>query len=236
MTQRKIDRKGESGNVLFLILIAVALFAALSYAVTQSTRSGSGSTDRETTALNSATLTQYPTALRTAVVRMILSGNDMDDIGFDVPGSTGYNAASTESLVFHPDGGGAVYQTASQDPVVAGASGRWYINGNFEIPDIGQDNNALSNDVIAFLPLVTLGVCNKINSEFGVDTSGDPPDFDATNASITDDHEVADTFPTGPGEIITTAEFAGNPTGCFEDANINGGSTGYVLYVVIMER
>src|SRR5688572_12872535 len=108
MTFKNSDRSGESGNVLFLILIAVALFAALSYAVTQSTRSGSGSTDKETNLLNSATLTQYPTALRTAVVRMVLNGRGVENIGFNSPANFG--GASTDQLVFHPDGGGAVYQ------------------------------------------------------------------------------------------------------------------------------
>ena len=76
MTTTMIENKrsGERGNVLFLILIAVALFAALSYAVTQSTRSGSGDASGETNLISSAQLTQYPAGIRTSIVRMIIAG------------------------------------------------------------------------------------------------------------------------------------------------------------------
>ena len=108
------NRKSESGNVLFLILIAVALFAALSYAVTQSTRSGGGSADREQAILSGASMTQYPAALRTSLIRMILSGTAATELEFNPP--SGFGALTTTAQgVFHPTGGGAVYQRGQAD-------------------------------------------------------------------------------------------------------------------------
>lgn len=61
------------GNALFLILIAVALFAALSYALTTSGR-GSGSIDRETTQIASAQILQSAHSAHTIAQKYILLG------------------------------------------------------------------------------------------------------------------------------------------------------------------
>lgn len=61
-------KTSEAGNVLFLILIAVALFAALSYVVTQSSRSGSGDTSTEQAKLLMAQIDSLSAALSTAML------------------------------------------------------------------------------------------------------------------------------------------------------------------------
>ena len=60
--------------VLFLILIAVALFAALSYAVTNSGRGGGG-TDREQAEIMAAQMMQFISSLQTAKQRYEILGS-----------------------------------------------------------------------------------------------------------------------------------------------------------------
>lgn len=73
----------ENGNVLFLILIAVALFAALSYAVTQSSRSSSSDASRENARLIASNFMSLFSQIDSAVTRLQISNGCTDDeMGF----------------------------------------------------------------------------------------------------------------------------------------------------------
>lgn len=228
--------RSESGNVLFLILIAVALFAALSYAVTQSTRSGGGDANRETSLVNSAQITQYPASVKTSITRMIVSLNiDPTNLEFNPP-ATFAALSANQNGVFHPSGGGATYQLAP-DAVVdtaVNATKEWHFNGENEIKNIGTDGapSVSSADIIAFLPGVKLSICQKIHDQLGISTT--IPDLSAAGIDATTDMDSvggAGTSITAPGGgIITHATLDGQPQGCFEDA------AGYVYYHVLVER
>lgn len=97
---------------MFLILIAVALFAALSYAVTQSGR-GSGSTSRETASLAVSTAINYFSLLQSTVDRLVVLGCAKEEICYagGPPGVyTNVNAPTDESChVFSASGGNLDY-------------------------------------------------------------------------------------------------------------------------------
>lgn len=235
-------RTGQEGNVLFLILIAVALFAALSYAVTQSSRSGSGDAGSETNLVNSAQMTQYPASIRTAIVRMIVGGTAVSTLNFNPPANFA-NLESTAVGVFHPSGGGATYAEAPPDLMASGSAGTWHFNSDMEIPDIGTAG-ADGNDLIAFLPGITLSVCNKVNSELGLPS---PAPVLASDMSAEYTKDMVD--PDGPGGTAVTfpagtdeediadagASFDGQPFGCFRNGPVATPGD-YVYYHVLVER
>lgn len=230
---RPEHRDGERGNVLFLILIAVALFAALSYAVTQSSRSGGGDAGKETNLVNSAQLTQYPSGIRTAIVRMIIGGADLTTLEFNPP-SLFDDLTDDTWGVFHPAGGGATYSIAPPD-VMDGGDGQWVFNGENQIADIGTTQDPVditSVDIVAFLVGITNSVCQKLNEELGLAAAP------ITLAGVDLATQMDDTTPGlcngGCGGTIGSASGAntlnGQPFGCFSDGTDN------VYYHVLVER
>lgn len=227
------DRASERGNVLFLILIAVALFAALSYAVTQSTRSGGGDASRETTLVNSSTITQYPASIKTAIVRMLISnGITVDQLIFDPPSAFGsLSATQLTQNVFSTTGGGATYAMAPNSVMENASAGTWTYNAQNQIRNIGSDGNG-GNDVIAFLSGVSQSICERIHSQLGM---GDVP-AESSTILFTPEKLAADSsIPSAAGPEIgatTGAESVlnGQPQGCFTQ----GGQ--YHYYHVVVER
>lgn len=227
--------KHQDGNVLFLILIAVALFAALSYAVTQSTRSGGGNTSNETAGINAAQLTQYPASVRTSIVRMIIGGVNATDLEFN-PSSDFGGLTSTTVGVFHPEGGGATHVTAPSTLMEGGVPGTWYFNPEFEIVNVGVStpSDFGGNDFIAFLPGITRTLCDRINDDLGV--GGDT--VLATNVTARIEVIMEDGYSLPNDELILgdvdSPGLAGQAYGCFENPTTPDPT--YVYYHLLLEQ
>jgi hypothetical protein len=233
----------ENGNAIFLVLIAIALFAGLSYAVTQAKRSSEEAVNSEKAILSSAAMTQYPAALRTSVVRMVFSGINVSKIKFNAPENFG--DTPEELMLFHPNGGGAPYRMASADVMKGAEEGQWFINANWDVPEVGVSGSGAGNDLIAFLPNINQAVCVYVNKELGVSNSGcissdtKVPDLDVSTDSknIRQNADGSYNFPTTDQEDLQNASascmaFKKHASGCFFDKDYDE----YVYYSVILQR
>lgn len=112
----------QNGNALFIILIAVVLFAALAYAVTKSERQG-GNTKNDVTAIAAAGLLEYPSTLKTATLRMMLQGISADEIDFAPPDDPNFSTPPFNTKVFHPLGGNVPYRNIDPSAFISDSNG-----------------------------------------------------------------------------------------------------------------
>lgn len=225
----------ERGNVLFLILIAVALFAALSYAVTQSSRSGGGDASSETNLVDSAQITQYPASVRTAIIRQMVSKSVLvGDLEFNSPSDYGdCTGTPPTACVFHPSGGGATFTPAPGSVTTSGSPQSWVFNGENEINLVGTTAGgdaptSTSAEIIAFLPNVKSAICQKINTQLGIAAGAIPAE---TNLDVTVQMTdgVGLVSAANGGTIgADVASLDGQGFGCFSQGGVN-----YYFHVLI---
>lgn len=167
----------QKGNVLFLILIAVALFAALSYAVTSSSKGGGSGISKDKANISAAEIAQYGASLEQAITRMQVVGNCAENqISFENPIESGYvnpNApADKRCHVFDPSGGGLSWRSdfggfePALPPIFSSYHRIWDINGSA----IGG-STSLDNELALFV-LVSEEQCRAYNGKLGLRTDG----------------------------------------------------------------
>lgn len=169
----------QSGNALFLILIAVALFAALSYALTSSGRGG-GNIDREKLTLSITDLLEKMTTIKTAVDRMYIT-NWVDQVKID---DSNYTSSGT---VYMPDGstqtGNTVGLFNAQDGIPkifppdeltdTGWRYQWEVIFNARVKVNGIDVGSSAQDEMITVISIEDDICKEINKVLhGVDALG----------------------------------------------------------------
>jgi hypothetical protein len=121
MRKARLSQKTNSGNILFLILIAVALFAALSYTVTQMGRTPGNTIEDEKAKLSQAQIDSYMAQINQGKSRLQLI-NNCKSIDYAPPANQVVGDKTCH--MFHPDGAGVAYidfgDTCPSDDLLAG--------------------------------------------------------------------------------------------------------------------
>lgn len=111
MFHSKFKRRGERGSIIFMLLIVVAMFAALGYAVTQSLQTGQGTLDKVSDDKMSLALSELRTTVmdtRLAIQNMVMNGVSVDTIDSSYGAYYPLNTDCTSSAckLYDPAGGG----------------------------------------------------------------------------------------------------------------------------------
>jgi hypothetical protein len=250
MVFSKMETNRERGNALIYVLIAIALFAALSMTLGRQTDTGEASSlSDERAELYATQLIAYAAQAKSSVDQMMFSGGKIETLDFTLPGAAGYDTGSALDKikrVYHPDGGGLIAENLPEE--AAAYTGNdpeagWYMGrfNNVEWTKLGPGNTsgpggteAPFEDVILVAYGINEKICEKINEK----VKGSPaiPQMTATIRNVM----IDDAYHTGVNAHLTTV-LPGAPVCadcdelsslCVEDSA--GNIFGY--YSVLLER
>lgn len=227
----------ERGNILFLILLAVVLFAALSYAVTSSTQGGGKNASEETVKSAVAALTQYATLMENTITRLKLTNDCADEqFSFINTSVSGYPESQSPTNpkrchIFNPEGGGMSWLVP--DP-------QWLDSTKSSSPDYGQflftsraciaymgtgdaschTTGLPTMELIMYLPYITEAICTEIQKQNGRSTIGQDNDGMTASNKFSGNYTA--------GIILQGANPVHVRSGCVR--GVGGGSTSFIPY------
>lgn len=160
----------ERGNALVYVLIAIVLFAALSFTLSRQNDAGeTGTLTEEKAELYASQLISYAAQAKQSVDRMLFEGATPAQIDFIPPSDAAFETGSDIRKLYHPDGGGLIESTLPDSLVnqidttpVAG----WYIGrfNDMAWTELDSSGNPI-DDIILTAHQISQGACEKINNK-----------------------------------------------------------------------
>lgn len=172
----------QRGNILFLILLAVVLFAALSYAVTSSMRGGGKDASREALQMEVVAFQNFGIQVKTALQRMTLVNDyplwkiDYYKSGYSRYASNG--SCAVPACRLHNPAGGAVEGYKLPLKLSGDGENSRYLFRNVAIKGVGIDTK---RDVVLIQLRVSKNFCMAVNDANGVANPSNAPPVDFDN-------------------------------------------------------
>ncbi|MCB1530021.1 MAG: hypothetical protein H6853_09105 [Rhodospirillales bacterium] len=207
------QRQTDSGNALWVILIAIVLLAALTMMLSRSSDTSSDTGDYEQRSIQGSKVLRYAAGIELAVNNLKTRGcsenslsfwHDSDGNGTEDAGDTYYNASAPTDHschIFEPEGAGQVYEAG------------WNFLGETRVLGLGSDSRI---ELLAEYSGLSQIQCTQINNMIGIANSGtDAPSEDYNQTEFTGTYGTATTN----GDTIgnTSAWLAGQTQSCTKD-------------------
>ena len=233
---RRNSASGTSGNVFFLILISISLFATLMFTFSRGVQLGGERVSSRKAELVATDVMAQAQKIERAIQYLLSRDISENDISFEHSSDVTYvnpNCSTSSCLVFHINGGGISWADA---PVGANQAGGTYFFAPNRVgtQDGTTEQIGTSSRDLTILLRVTPQICSIINEKNGNITSnwaaaGTPPNISTP---------FTGNFADGGASMIARANFTGQQrTGCFCIGTAPcDSSEPHYFYSVLIER
>lgn len=241
----------QRGNILFLILLAVVLFAALTYAVTGSQKGGTKDASSEKVKTLSAEILQKATLMENTIQRMMMvNGCKDNEISFENPTVANYvnpnaNVVGTNKKchVFDPAGGGLSYPTMPReayDPAMETYGNAWgqaVFTGQVFVTQVGTDcTTAVCSELVFMSQGLTKAVCDHINEQMGNGGTLVNGSFAGFEPDAADYFKGTYYYYANGGIYSAQTSMFGKRTGCVKRQDFASYGNPYMFYHVLLAR
>lgn len=160
----------QSGNVFFIVMVAVALFAALMFTFSRGARQGGDNLSSKQAEVMAADVLDYVQRVERGVSRVYGRGFSENAISFQNEYISGYenaNCTQTRCRVFHKEGGAVAFRPL--EPRWTNSATYWNFTGNNPVIGIGTDcADSSCSELLMVLEDVPPTLCAALNKRLGI--------------------------------------------------------------------